>query len=369
MLSQVIKFAVEGIPVADSMYASSFYVDDDDDNLSEEEEVLFCKNNICVHFTPSDDLKDIHIPGYLSIKSRTRQSGHVRLILSWTPNSHFSPRSNEDKQCSVARGNPIEIEVPPRVNEVFIVDLGEMKSLKLFFDEEDASSGQFVVGNHENHYKVFHFHHGGLNRVNQILQDWHWCTKDYLLQEDIRKVCYTVINRKVVVEQDFHPEEGRFSPMSMETWRTYANEAGQIEDVANFKKVGRRSRVFALQPEVVKMCRSFSFRMPRVDVFVFVFFVQTRCGHAWPLLPPFARVVHCTVHFIWHAICRDRVFCALLMLRELHHLFHLGFQLWEGRKIRGNPFSSFCLISIVCRKSIHTIWSLFKPFPLRHEWF
>lgn len=241
MLSQIIKFAVEGVPVADSMFASTFYVDEDHDP-DEEEEIVFCKNNVCVHLVTSEDL---HIPGYLSIKSKTRRSGHIRLILTWTPNSHFSPRSSSNGSPSKTDPEEVITDTPPRANEVFNVDLSEMKSLKLFYDEEDPSSGQFVIGNHEDHYKVFHFHHGGLNRITQVLQDWHWCSKEYSLQDEVRKACYTVINKKIIPKQDFHPEEGRFDPMSLETWRTYVNEVGQIEDVANFRKVGKNKCVLS----------------------------------------------------------------------------------------------------------------------------
>ncbi|EDO48014.1 predicted protein, partial [Nematostella vectensis] len=130
----------------------------------------------------------------------------------------------------------------------FSVDLSEMKIMKLFYEEDEPNSGQFVIGNYENHYKVFNFNYGGLNRVTQILEDWPWCVGERRSQEEVRKRCFVVIS-KTQVRDDCYVEEGRYDPMSAETWKTFLNSSGQIEDVANF----RRAVFFGgLSPEVRK---------------------------------------------------------------------------------------------------------------------
>lgn len=239
MLSHLIKFAVEGAAVFDSAMSSSFYVDTDDDS-DEIGEVLFCKNNVCVHVSSLDGS---HVPGYFILKSMTRQSGHVRLLVTWTPNSYFCDNKaeinldDEEELESECKGLLIS-KLCTSSPEVFNVDLSEMKTLRLFYEQEDETCGQLVIGNYENHYKVFHFHHGGLDRVTQILQEWIWCSQDIspLDEEELRMKSFTVISKRNA-KQGFHPEEGRFDPMPVQTWKTYFNDDGQIEDVANFRKV------------------------------------------------------------------------------------------------------------------------------------
>jgi len=237
MLSHLIKFAVEGAAVFDSAVSSSFYVDTEDDP-DEIGEVLFCKNNVCVHLSSLDDS---HVPGYFMLKSMTRQSGHVRLLVSWTPNSYFCDNKAETNVDSIKNDDELGLLISKLCRnspEIFNVDLSEMKTLRLFYEQEDESCGQFVIGNYENHYKVFHFHHGGLDRITQILHEWIWCFQDVspLDEDEFRRKTFTVISKRNP-KQGFHPEEGRFDPMPVQTWKSFFNEDGQIEDVANFRKV------------------------------------------------------------------------------------------------------------------------------------
>ncbi|VCX23926.1 unnamed protein product [Gulo gulo] len=63
---------------------------------------------------------------------------------------------------------------------VFRVDLGQMRSLRLFFSDEACTSGQLVVASRESQYKVFHFHHGGLDKLSDVFQRWKYCTETHL---------------------------------------------------------------------------------------------------------------------------------------------------------------------------------------------
>lgn len=48
-----------------------------------------------------------------------------------------------------------------------------MRSLRLFFSDESCTCGQLVVASRESQYKILHFHHGGLDRLAQVLHQWH----------------------------------------------------------------------------------------------------------------------------------------------------------------------------------------------------
>lgn len=249
MLSHLIKFAVEGAAVYDSSFSSSFYVDSEDD-LDESDELLFCKNNVCVNVKSA--LSDSHIPGYFKLSSKTRQSGHVRLRVTWIPNSFLSEQNSKVTSVNLKENctNCKEPLISRKSPEMFNVDLSEMKTLRIFYDRDDVTCGQLVIGNLENHFKVFHFYHGGLDHIVQILEDWDWCSQviEPLDQNEIRRKTFTIISKRIL-KQGFHPEEGRFDPMASNIWRTFFNESGQIEDVANFRKAAFFG---GLSPEVRK---------------------------------------------------------------------------------------------------------------------
>lgn len=55
----------------------------------------------------------------------------------------------------------------------FSVDLSQMRSLRLFFNDTNCTCGQLVVASRESQYKILHFHHGGLDHLAQVLHQWH----------------------------------------------------------------------------------------------------------------------------------------------------------------------------------------------------
>ncbi|XP_053957395.1 uncharacterized protein LOC128862731 isoform X2 [Anastrepha ludens] len=59
----------------------------------------------------------------------------------------------------------------PRNNSIcrrFSVDLSQMRSLRLFFSDDNCTSGQLVIASRESQYKILHFHYGGLDHLAQV---------------------------------------------------------------------------------------------------------------------------------------------------------------------------------------------------------
>uniref|UniRef100_A0AAQ6A2D7 TBC1 domain family, member 16 n=1 Tax=Amphiprion ocellaris TaxID=80972 RepID=A0AAQ6A2D7_AMPOC len=63
---------------------------------------------------------------------------------------------------------------------VFRVDLGHMRSLRLFFSDEACTSGQLVIASRESQYKILHFHHAGLDKLAEVFQQWKCCRETQL---------------------------------------------------------------------------------------------------------------------------------------------------------------------------------------------
>ena len=200
-----------------------FYKDNDE---TDQGETIFCKNNVCV-------FNDKHIPGYLTLKACTINDEYTRLILHWTSNALLQESYVTDDQIkSITDGDLNDDSFPG----VFHIDLTEMKCLKFFF-KEDETSGHFVVGNHENHYKVFHFDLGGMNHLVEIFENWSLCKEMKIpVEEQPRKKAFVIAPiYSILPNQSF--EESRYFPMTKARWKTFLNKAGQLEDVSNFRKV------------------------------------------------------------------------------------------------------------------------------------
>lgn len=73
---------------------------------------------------------------------------------------------------SVTSSSILSQSIPMKCRR-FSVDLSQMRSLRLFFNDENCTSGQFVIASRESQYKILHFHHGGLDHLAQVLHQWH----------------------------------------------------------------------------------------------------------------------------------------------------------------------------------------------------
>lgn len=92
-----------------------------------------------------------------------------------------------DFHLSLISRNSGEENAADAENLIFQININQIKSLKLFFGSRTAESaedgddqeylnggkdGQLVIGNYDLKYKIFHFHNGGLSKLEQFLSDW-----------------------------------------------------------------------------------------------------------------------------------------------------------------------------------------------------
>ncbi|XP_033112486.1 TBC1 domain family member 16-like [Anneissia japonica] len=144
---------------------------------------------------------------------------------------------------------------------VFSVDLGEMRSLRLFFLDREERNGQFVIASQESQYKVLHFHHSGLGKLAEILGDWKYAVRNtfkpfsfagYIgsgvfpgpankalpnADEETNRLCQKFsIVRPNWKKSECHPEEGMYDMITEDIWWSYLNECGQVEDEFGLRK-------------------------------------------------------------------------------------------------------------------------------------
>lgn len=122
---------------------------------------------------------------------------------------------------------------------VFRVDLGQMRSLRLFFSDEACTCGQLVVASRESQYKIFHFHHGGLDKLSEVFQQWKYCTETHLKDQQLsdEKTCMQFsIRRPKLPSSEMHPEENSSRRLDVSAWLQHLNEAGQVEEEYKLRK-------------------------------------------------------------------------------------------------------------------------------------
>ncbi|XP_006886227.1 PREDICTED: TBC1 domain family member 16 isoform X2 [Elephantulus edwardii] len=121
---------------------------------------------------------------------------------------------------------------------VFRVDLGHMRSLRLFFSDEACTSGQLVVASRESQYKVLHFHHGGLDKLADVFQQWKYCTETHPRdQVTDEKTCMQFsIRRPKLPSSETHPEESMYQRLDVAAWLGHLNELGQVEEEYKLRK-------------------------------------------------------------------------------------------------------------------------------------
>lgn len=140
---------------------------------------------------------------------------------------------------------------------VFRVDLGHMRSLRLFFSDEACTSGQLVIASRESQYKILHFHHAGLDKLAEIFQQWKCCRetqpKDQVglpskiqfgiclktgkgCVSDEKSCMQFSIQRPTLPSAETHPEEKLYRRLDVTTWLRHLNHNGQVEEEYKLRK-------------------------------------------------------------------------------------------------------------------------------------
>ncbi|KAH0629372.1 hypothetical protein JD844_011406 [Phrynosoma platyrhinos] len=156
---------------------------------------------------------------------------------SLDPNSQFQENNG---QVQTSRWDEQQkVFALEQICGVFRVDLGQMRSLRLFFSDEACTSGQLVVASRESQYKIFHFHHGGLDKLSDVFQQWKYCTETHLKDQqltDVKTCMQFSIRRPKLPSSETHPEENAYKRLDVSAWLHHLNEAGQVEEEYKLRK-------------------------------------------------------------------------------------------------------------------------------------
>ncbi|NWI00589.1 TBC16 protein, partial [Tichodroma muraria] len=105
--------------------------------------------------------------------------------------------------------------------------------------DEACTCGQLVVASRESQYKIFHFHHGGLDKLSEVFQQWKYCTETHLKDQQLadEKTCMQFsIRHPKLPSEETHPEENSHRRLDVSAWLHHLNEAGQVEEEYKLRK-------------------------------------------------------------------------------------------------------------------------------------
>ncbi|KAL8618789.1 hypothetical protein ACOMHN_000217 [Nucella lapillus] len=156
---------------------------------------------------------------------------------------------------------------------VFSVDLGQMRSLRLFYSDVACSIGQVVIASRESQYKILHFHNGGLDKLAEIFQEWSLFAQETdkskvfkskdggdcgggggeeSVSQTVEVVVVVVVEggeeggskpyqqflvvKPQLTNDDCHPEEGQFLIVSEDIWKEHMNSDGTVDDELQLRK-------------------------------------------------------------------------------------------------------------------------------------
>ncbi|XP_059157121.1 TBC1 domain family member 16-like isoform X2 [Physella acuta] len=119
---------------------------------------------------------------------------------------------------------------------VFSVDLGQMRSLRLFYNDRACTQGQVVIASRESQYKILHFHNGGLDKLAEIFEDWSLFAHNIDEGEGDKPYRQFLVVKPHLSDDQCHPEEHLFAKVTNEVWQEHMAADGSIEDVFQLRK-------------------------------------------------------------------------------------------------------------------------------------
>lgn len=193
--------------------------------------------NLDVPATSDDDVTTKHIMRSISVSSVDDNNPN------WMTAEMYAFKHNLMFPDSVTASPVVSRKQnqPPMKCRRFSVDLSQMRALRLFFNDEQCTSGQLVIASRESQYKILHFHHGGLDHLAQVLHQWHCLLHNIKVtpgQDDVNlPYRQFMVCRPEVRKSELHPEEGKVPKITTEYfYGQLLNEKGQIEDDLQLRK-------------------------------------------------------------------------------------------------------------------------------------
>ncbi|WKY14334.1 hypothetical protein Q1695_000127 [Nippostrongylus brasiliensis] len=152
-------------------------------------------------------------------------------------NLMLTETEKSEEPIAVSRG---KVQYSNHLSSVslFSVNLGKMRSMRLFYSNADRTSGQLVIASLDSHYKILHFHHGGLDKLAQLFEQWSAVKAKSVKNgspspHDDKHlfICQPTLGRA-----ELDPEDGLYEMVTWDYWKSYKNKDGVVADSTTMRK-------------------------------------------------------------------------------------------------------------------------------------
>uniref|UniRef100_A0A914HVB8 Rab-GAP TBC domain-containing protein n=1 Tax=Globodera rostochiensis TaxID=31243 RepID=A0A914HVB8_GLORO len=128
-------------------------------------------------------------------------------------------------------------------SSLFSVNLGKMRSMRVFYSDTERTSGQLVIASPDSQYKIFHFHHTGLDKLTQLFERWNAVKAKSAVGNDSpttngqeRHLLISPGAETELSRTELDPEDGLYERLGWEIWRSYVSTDGSVEDGFTIRK-------------------------------------------------------------------------------------------------------------------------------------
>jgi len=146
-------------------------------------------------------------------------------------------RTDESNMLAMSKERVVFQQRPSNAS-LFSVNLAKMRSMRLFYSNPEYTSGQLVIASPDARYKILHFHHGGLDKLAQIFEQWNAIKSKSLkggspsgLPDKHLLICHPEVNK-----DELDPEDGLYDRVNWDFWKSYKNQDGSIDDNLTVRK-------------------------------------------------------------------------------------------------------------------------------------
>uniref|UniRef100_A0A183CAJ3 Rab-GAP TBC domain-containing protein n=1 Tax=Globodera pallida TaxID=36090 RepID=A0A183CAJ3_GLOPA len=119
----------------------------------------------------------------------------------------------------------------------------KMRSMRVFYSDTERTSGQLVIASPDSQYKIFHFHHTGLDKLTQLFERWNAVKAKSAVGNDSpttngqeRHLLISPGAETELARTELDPEDGLYERLGWEMWRSYVSTDGSVEDGFTIRK-------------------------------------------------------------------------------------------------------------------------------------
>ncbi|EYC34590.1 hypothetical protein Y032_0001g483 [Ancylostoma ceylanicum] len=227
---QIFNGADHNAPAHDSRSQSSFSTSGADE---------FSDNEECAESSSCDSSDwDAEEQGQAMINMRSfRESLMEPERFAFEHDLMLTGTSKNEESVAIAAG---KVESSSRASSasLFTVNIGKMRSMRLFYSNPECTCGQLVIASPDSHYKILHFHHGGLDKLAELFEQWS-AIKAKSVKDGSPSACddkHFLICQPAVKRNELDPEDGLYETVTWDYWKSYKNADGAVNDSTTIRK-------------------------------------------------------------------------------------------------------------------------------------